>query len=138
MSKKISQETAHQMLEALIEASALFDNYPELIEDMTGTYQVVHAAIDRAQNSKNLTILDVLGNVCHLSDEIYVVSEQNDHRSGVAGKQVRLISGIRDSDGIRRDLPGYHFSKGWRTVCPIDVGDVAKFIGIPSDQLEMK
>lgn len=43
----ISQPVARQMLEALIEASSLFDNCPELAE-MVGTYQVIHAAIDAA------------------------------------------------------------------------------------------
>ena len=35
-----------QALEALIEASNLFDNYPQLYE-MIGTYQVVQDAINR-------------------------------------------------------------------------------------------
>jgi len=35
-----------QALEALIELSNLFDNYPQLYE-MIGTYQVMNAAIDR-------------------------------------------------------------------------------------------
>ena len=47
----ISQETAQQMLEALIEASALFDNYPELAE-MIGTYEVIHNAINKATDEK--------------------------------------------------------------------------------------
>lgn len=35
-----------QALEALLELSSLFQNYPELFE-MIGTYQVMNAAIDR-------------------------------------------------------------------------------------------
>jgi hypothetical protein len=35
-----------QALEALIEASNLFDNYPQLYE-MIGTYQVIQDAINR-------------------------------------------------------------------------------------------
>lgn len=41
----ISQAAAKQMFEALIEASSLFDNYPELYE-MIGTYEVIQNAID--------------------------------------------------------------------------------------------
>ena len=37
-------KTNQQALEALIEASNLFDNYPQLFECI-GTYQVIHNAI---------------------------------------------------------------------------------------------
>jgi len=39
-------KSSQQALEALIEASNLFDNYPELFECI-GTYQVIHNAINR-------------------------------------------------------------------------------------------
>jgi hypothetical protein len=41
-------KTNQQALEALIEASNLFDNYPELFECI-GTYQVIHDAIKLLQ-----------------------------------------------------------------------------------------
>jgi hypothetical protein len=41
-----------QALEALIEASNLFENYPQLYE-MMGTYQVIHNAINRLINEAN-------------------------------------------------------------------------------------
>lgn len=53
-----------------------------------------------------------------LSEEVYVV---NKRRSGnvandyVTGTHVRMISGVDNSD-----VPGYHFSEGWVTVCRID------------------
>ena len=51
----ISQKTAIQLLEAAQEALALFDNYPELYEQI-GTFQVltsaVAAAITNRRNSK--------------------------------------------------------------------------------------
>ena len=46
---QISQKTAIQLFEALVEASSLFDNYPELFE-MIGTYQVVTEAIIATNN----------------------------------------------------------------------------------------
>jgi len=41
-----------QALEALIEASNLFENYPQLYE-MMGTYQVIHNAINQLINEAN-------------------------------------------------------------------------------------
>ena len=45
---QISQESAKQMLEALIEATSIFDNYPETFE-LIGTYEVINNAIAAAQ-----------------------------------------------------------------------------------------
>ena len=46
---QISQSAAQQMLEALIEATSIFDNYPETLE-LIGTYEVINNAIAIAQN----------------------------------------------------------------------------------------
>jgi hypothetical protein len=48
MTQKINQ----QLLEACIEATSLFDNYPECYESI-GTYQVLHAAIKNALETLN-------------------------------------------------------------------------------------
>jgi len=48
----LAQEINQQLLEACIEASSLFDNYPECYEAI-GTYQVLHAAINAALETLN-------------------------------------------------------------------------------------
>jgi hypothetical protein len=53
MNMSISQKTAQQLLDALIEASALFDNYPELYKQI-GTYQVVTEAIGKGIEESDL------------------------------------------------------------------------------------
>lgn len=39
---------APELLEALIEASNIFDNYPEIAKEMIGTYEVINQAIAKA------------------------------------------------------------------------------------------
>ena len=39
---------APELLEALIEAYNIFDNYPEIAREMIGTYEVINQAIAKA------------------------------------------------------------------------------------------
>ena len=72
------------------------------------------------------------GRVCNLSDEIYVLEGfesafEDDHYQN--GTRVRLISGVDGSP-----IPGYHFSKGYVTVCSVEA-KVAEFRGCKRSQI---
>jgi hypothetical protein len=65
-----------------------------------------------------------------LSEQLYVLSTPNRHTEDYTkGVRVRLISGVDNSD-----VPGYHFSRGWRTVCREDARE-AEWIGVPLSSL---
>jgi hypothetical protein len=51
MTTPAQQDTAQALYEACLEATALFDNYPECHE-CTGTYQVLWAAIAKFQSQQ--------------------------------------------------------------------------------------
>jgi hypothetical protein len=67
-----------------------------------------------------------------MSDEVYIITEDNPIVGDGYQKdnKVRLISGVDGSS-----TPGYHFSKGYVTVCSIDA-KIAEFVGLRQNTLE--
>lgn len=86
----------------------------------------------RIERETMLTIKAFDGRECVLSNEIYEIMNDDhpspDYRTGTL---VRKISGV---DGSK--TPGYHFSKGFVTVCSIHATN-AQFCGIESSKLKL-
>lgn len=82
------------------------------------------------------SIKDYRGNDVALSEQRYRVKDTYDGgHTDLKGKVVRLIAGVDGSS-----VPGYHFMKGWTTVCPDERADrydedVALFMGVPKNAL---
>ena len=80
------------------------------------------------------TIRDRKGKEHVLSSEVYeIVSLQNPVglRRYTNGAKVRLISGVYESS-----IPGYHFSKGYVTVCSVEA-KVAEFVGVKKEEIKL-
>jgi hypothetical protein len=82
------------------------------------------------------TIKDHNGNTQNLSDQIYEITKITfpDMHPAVGmgydiGDKVRLISGIDNNTE-----PGYHFAKGFVTVCRIDAL-TAEFLGVKRNHI---
>lgn len=78
-------------------------------------------------------IKDYAGRDCYLSDEVYVITDPETSSMNTyyrAGTLVRKISGVDNSN-----IPGYHFSHGWTTVCRIDA-EIAQFHGVETKYLK--
>lgn len=81
---------------------------------------------------RRTTIKNREGHKYELSEQTYVVRCNRYLGKSLtiaAGTRVRLISGV---DG--QSTPGYHFSKGWVTICRIEA-EYAQFIGIEEEYL---
>lgn len=66
----------------------------------------------------------------NLSEDVYMCDEPvQGPGSGPRSKFVRLISGLQDNDEL-----GWHPSKGWTSVCPIDA-NYAMYRGIENSNL---
>jgi hypothetical protein len=79
------------------------------------------------------TIRDYQGNICYLSDDVYILKNIESSFTSVNykdGEYVRLISGVDGSN-----IPGYHFDPEWVTVCDI-YANVASFYGVKKSQIE--
>jgi hypothetical protein len=78
------------------------------------------------------------GRECKLSNVIYTIKDTKESREWLKemgrwykpGTKVRLISGVDGST-----IPGYHFEKGYVTICRVDA-ITAEFIGIKKSFLE--
>lgn len=76
-----------------------------------------------------ITMLNYEGRLIYLSDDIYVVKRDIANTRLKKGDQVRLISGINNSD-----IPGFHFDQTSVTVCPAN-SDVPRWIGVYTTNL---
>lgn len=85
----------------------------------------------RIERETMLTIKAADGRKCILSDEIYVIGN-DDHPSPMyrKGGLVRKISGVDGSS-----TPGYHFMDGFCTVCSVYAKE-AQFCGIEISKLK--
>ena len=72
-----------------------------------------------------ITLQSFNGETVYLSDETYELSDDR-HPSYhyKTGAVVRLISSVNGSN-----VPGYHFSNGYVTVCRVDA-EIAEFVGV--------
>jgi len=66
-----------------------------------------------------------------LGDEVFVYTHNLGAHEKLDGKMVCKIAGVDGSI-----VPGYHFTNGWVTVCPIDA-EHAKWYGVRSYTLTL-
>lgn len=69
----------------------------------------------------------------YLSDDVYVLVNNEVHGCYRIGQKFRLISGVNN-----KDKPGYHFNDKWVTACPLTAikRKQASWLGFPKKHLK--